>query len=318
MSTLINLDAAQTAEFLPFDDLIAALREGFTKGCQLPERHHHTMQHDGEDDATLLLMPAWTNADEPRQFLGVKLVTVVPGNAARGLPGLVSTYLLYDGLTGEQLALLDGNTITGRRTVATSALAASYLSRKDSRSLLVCGAGRVGSLIPDAYRAIRPIEDVAVWDKDNVAAERLVDNLNRRGFRAEIANDLGKAVGSADIVSAATLATTPFIDGRWIKPGTHIDLIGGFTPQMREADDVTISNSQLYIDTQEALHEAGDLIRPIEAGVISSNAVRATLAELCRVDNFARHDDSGITCFKAVGSGLADLVAAKVVFQHFH
>lgn len=310
------MDAADTAAGLPYADLVDALREGFVAGCQLPERHHHAMRREGEADATLLLMPAWTNPGEEIPYLGVKLVTVVPGNSARNLPGLVSTYLLYDGLTGEQLAILDGNTITGRRTVATSALAARYLSRPDSHRLLTIGAGRIGSLITDAYRAVRPIDEVAVWDVNADAARALAARLDRSGVRASVAEDLRQAVGEADIVSAATLATSPLIKGAWLRPGTHVDLIGGFTPKMREADDETMLRARIFVDTPEALHEAGDLTQPMRNGVIAPGDVVATLAELCRADVSARAGDDEITCFKAVGSGLADLVAAKLVYAN--
>lgn len=315
MPSFSILDANETASRLPFAELVDALRGGFSAGCQLPERHHHTMTRTGEPDATLLLMPAWTNPDEAAQFLGVKLVTVVPGNASRGLPGLVSTYMLYNGLTGEQLALMDGNTITGRRTVATSALAAQYLSRPDSSRLLVIGAGRVGSLIPEAYRAVRPIQEVAVWDMNADASKRMVDGLTSAGIRATVVDDLRAAVEHADIVSTATLSTEPIVRREWLKPGTHVDLIGGFTPKMREADDATIATSKLYVDTSEALHEAGDLVQPIHSGVITADDVVATLRELCLGGDRGRRSDEDVTCFKAVGSGLADLVAAKLVFN---
>lgn len=315
MGGLVILDAEQTARKLPFDGLVEALRHGFIEGCHLPERHHHTLSRAGELDATLLLMPAWTDPGKGRSLLGVKLVTVVPGNAARNLPGLVSTYILFDGLTGEQLALMDGNTITGRRTAATSALAASYLSRPDSSKLLVIGAGRVGSLIPEAYKAVRPIEMVTVWDINPDAAHRLTSQLVEQGFQAKVTDDLEQAVRSADIISTATLATTPIIKGAWLQPGTHVDLIGAFTPQMREADDDVIRLASLYIDTTEAFHEAGDIVQPIDDGIISKEAVRATLAQLCKASQPARSSKEEITCFKAVGSGLADLAAAEMVYS---
>ena len=312
------MDPDETAAQLGFVELMAALRQGFATGCQVPVRHHHTMRREGEPDATLLLMPAWTNSDEPEQFLGVKVVTVVPGNSARNLPGLVSTYMLYDARTGQQLALMDGNTITGRRTAATSALAASYLSRANSTRLLVIGAGRVGSLLPGAYRAVRPIEEVEVWDTNPEAAERMVEKLKGSGVYALVANDLEKAVRSADIISAATLATIPMICGEWLGRGTHVDLIGGFTPKMREADDDAIRGAAIYVDSPTALHEAGDLVQPIGAGVIGKDAICATLSDLCRGTGVGRVDSSQITLFKAVGSALADLVAATMAYKSFH
>jgi ornithine cyclodeaminase len=309
------LDAQATTDLLPFGDLIGVLRQAFAEGCVVPTRHHHTVHNVNEPDATLLLMPAWHEAHHVSRYLGIKIVTVFPGNTARGIPGLTSTYMLYDGRSGTQLAVLDGNTITTRRTVAASALAADYLARKDATRLLVIGAGRVASLIPDAYRAVRPIDQVDIWDIDAGSAQRLADELGKRGVKATVVPDLEMAVHKADIVSAATLATAPLIKGKWLRPGTHVDLIGGFTPPMREADDATVLRSSVYIDTQEALHEAGDLVQPIKAGLFSPNAVRATLDELCRRNAQARTSAEEITLYKAVGTALADLAAATMVYE---
>ena len=309
------LDAQATGVRLPFGELVATLRRAFAEGCVVPVRHHHTIANDGEPEATLLLMPAWHETHRSERYLGIKIVTVFPGNPARHLPGLTSTYMLYDGHTGTQLALLDGNTITSRRTVAASALAADYLAREDARRLLVIGAGRVASLIPDAYRAVREIEHIDIWDIDAASAMRLAQNLRQQGLTASVVSDLEPAVRAADIVSAATLATEPLIRGEWLRPGTHVDLIGGFTPGMREADDEAVRRSSVYIDTREALHEAGDLVQPIRAGVFSADRVRATLDELCRSDVPARTSNSEITLYKAVGTALADLAAATMVYE---
>jgi ornithine cyclodeaminase len=307
------LDAQTTADRLPFAALVAALQAGFATGCQLPERHHHRIERSGEPDATLLLMPAWSHAADPQQYLGVKIVTVVPGNTARNLPGLFSTYILYDAVTGQQLAIMDGNTITGRRTVATSALAARMLARPESAQLLVIGSGRIGSLLPCAYRAVLPIEQVEVWDINPAGAKALAARLRADGIPATAVTDLEAAVGAADIVSSATLATEPLIIGEWIRPGTHVDLIGGFTPQMREADDDLIRRAAVYVDTNEALHEAGDLVQPLASGAIAQDHVRGTLAQLSRHEIATRTSRDQVTCFKAVGSALADLVAARMV-----
>ncbi|MBO0126057.1 ornithine cyclodeaminase family protein [Agrobacterium sp. OT33] len=312
---MLMINSQETAGLLPFDGLIKALASAFAEGCEMPVRHHHTIDVPDEAAATLLLMPAWHGSQRSSRYLGIKIVTVFPGNANRNLPGLTSTYMLYDAQTGIQLATLDGNVITGRRTVAASALAADYLARKNASRLLVLGAGRIASLIPDAYRAIRPLEQVAVWDIDRGNAERLAQTIEASGLAATVVDDLERAVAEADIVSAATLATTPLIRGAWLRPGTHVDLIGGFTPGMREADDEAISRASVFIDTEEALHEAGDLVQPIEAGLFSEESVRSTLAGLCRADRFARSGDDEITLYKAVGTALADLAAATMVYE---
>ncbi|KAB2759583.1 ornithine cyclodeaminase family protein [Brucella anthropi] len=314
-SDLKIINAEETATALPYRALIDALQAGFVTGCTAPVRHHHHMDKICEPNATLLLMPAWSKPSDPDQFLGVKLVTVVPGNTSRGLPSLTSTYILYDGITGQQLALMDGNVITARRTVATSALAARYLAREDSKVLLVVGAGRVASQIPAAYRAVRPIEKVIVWDINAEGAATFARSLNEMGIEAVAMTDLQNAVGVADIISSATLATAPLIKGEWVRRGTHIDLIGGFTPKMREADDAALKMARTFVDTSEALHEAGDLVQPIQDGVVTADHIRGTLADLANAKLDGRTSADEITYFKAVGSALADLVAARMVFN---
>jgi ornithine cyclodeaminase len=301
-----HFDAASTAAALPFPALIAALERMFVAGCEVPARHVHQVG----DDLTTLVMPAW----QPGRYLGIKTVHVAPGNAARGLPGLFATYQLFDARTGVPLALIDGNEITSRRTVAASALAASRLARPDSTRLLIVGAGRVASLLAPAYGAVLPIADVAIWARDPAAAARLAATLNAEGIAAHVAADLGAAAAQADIVSCATLATAPLIHGAWLRPGTHLDLIGSFTPAMREADDACIAGAQVWIDTGEALLKSGDLLHPIEAGVLWREDVRGTLADLCAVPRAPR-DPAAHTVFKSVGTALEDLAAAILVYE---
>ncbi len=300
-------DAAAVAAALPFERLVPALREAFASGAQVPMRHHHAIERPGEPTATLLLMPAWQE-----RFLGVKLVNIFPGNAAQGLPALHSTYLLSDGRTGQPIALLDGNEITGRRTVATAALAASYLARPEASSLLLVGAGRIGSLTAAAMRAVRPIRRVTVWNPTPPRAVALVERLRREGFEAVLAGELRQAVEAADIVSCATLATEPLIRGEWLRPGVHLDLIGSFTPEMREADAEAIRRAKVFIDSPAALEESGDLIPLLREGVLRAEEV-VTLAALCRGDHPGRTAADAITVFKAVGTALADLAAARLV-----
>ena len=235
----------------------------------------------------------------------------MPGNTARKMPGLYSTYILYNKVTGEQLAILDGNTITGRRTVATSALASKYLSRSNSSKLLVIGAGRVASLLAEAHAATRPIRFVKVWNINPANAEKLVSRLNASGFAAKLSENLEANIKEADIITSATLSTEPIINGDWLQEGTHVDLIGAFTPKMRESDDLTIKKSKVYIDTEEA----GDIVQPLKSGIINKTHIKATLTDLIRGNAKGRVNDRDITLFKAVGTGLADLVAARLVYS---
>ncbi len=180
---------------------------------------------------------------------------------------------------------------------------------------MVVGAGKVGSLIPDAFCAARPIEHIDVWDIDAENSKRLVDDLHGRGMNANVVDKLQASVEAADIVSAATLSTTPILKGAWLQPGTHVDLIGSFTPKMREVDDEAMMRSTLFVDTAEALHESGDLVQPIQSGVCTSASVRATLAEMCGQSHSLRTSAGEITLYKAVGTALADLAAATMAYE---
>ena len=304
------IDAARTRASLPFDRLIPALREAFAAGAEVPLRHHHFMPQPDGSTATILIMPAWQRA-----FIGIKIVTIFPENGKRALPGLFSSYLLCDGETGQHIALIDGNEITSRRTAGIAALGADFLARKDARKLLICGSGRIATLLAGAFRAVRPIEKVAVWNINAAGAARLVFDLRAQGIDAEVAPDLERAVKDADIVSCATLAAKPIIKGAWLKPGKHLDLIGSFTPFMREADDETFLKGHVWLDTYDALKESGELLDPIRDGVIRADNIRGSLAELCRVDRKGRTDDGEITVFKAVGTALSDIAAAGLVYR---
>jgi ornithine cyclodeaminase/alanine dehydrogenase-like protein (mu-crystallin family) len=304
------LDAAQTAASLPFERLIPALREAFITGAEAPLRHRHDIAQPDGTTAALLLMPAW-RADG---FLGVKVVSVYPGNGTRNLPAVSASYLLCDGATGEHRALIDGAEITRRRTAAASALAASYLARDDAASLLIVGAGHIAGLMAAAYRVVRPISRVRVWNIREQGAARLAARLRAEGVAAEEVTDLPAAVAEADIVTCATLAREPLVRGEWLRPGTHLDLIGGFTPAMREADDEAVRRSRVFIDTDAALAEAGDLLDPIAHGVLRRDDIAGSLFTLCRGETPGRRHRDEITLFKSVGSALEDLAAAALAY----
>ncbi|HTJ04576.1 MAG TPA: ornithine cyclodeaminase family protein [Caldimonas sp.] len=304
------LGAEATRERLPFAALVAALRAMFEQGCELPPRQVLELAPAAGDGVTSLVMPAWQRGG----CLGVKVVNVAPGNAARGLPGLHSTYVLYDATTGVPLAWLDGDEITARRTAATSALAASWLARADSRSLAIVGAGRVARLLAEAHRVCRPIERVTVWARSPARAQALADELVAEGVDARVAASVEAAVADADIVSCATLAREPIVHGKWLPAGSHLDLIGSFAPTMREADDDCFAGATVVVDSDDAPTKSGDLIGPIARGVVDAGAI-ATLAELARGRRRGRSADVERTVFKSVGSALEDLAAAMLVHR---
>ena len=307
---MLTLDAATTRAQLPFAALIAALRDAFAAGCELPLRHTHTITNPQGPDGTVLLMPAW----RPGAQLGIKTVTIFPGNSALGKPGLHSLYTLFDASTGEPLAQIDGNEITSRRTAAAAALAASFLARADASRLLILGSGRVAALIAGAMRTVRTIAQVRVWNHRADGAQRLAASLREQGFEAQAVTDLAAAVAQADIVSCATLATAPLVSGAWLQPGAHLDLIGSFTPAMRESDAACFARSRVFVDTEEALAKSGDVIGARSDAAFSDERLQGTLAQLCRGAVRGRTAPGEITLFKAVGTALEDLAAAELVF----
>lgn len=300
------IDLAATRAALAFPALIAALRQAFIAGAEVPLRHRHATAENG----TLLLMPAWRSGDA----MGVKIVTVYPENGARGLNAVFSTYLLSDGATGRPLAIIDGNEITGRRTAAASALAGDHLARADASRLLIVGAGHIGGMMAQAWSAVRPIRTVRIWNPRPAKAEALAASLRAEGYDATATEDLESAARTADIISCATLATAPIIHGDWLKPGAHLDLIGGYRPDMRETDDTAIRRARIWIDTPAALAEAGDLTQPIAARVLDTGTIAGDLAGLCQGRVAGRLIDGEITLFKSVGSGIEDLAAAQLVW----
>ena len=309
---LIGADAVRAA--LPYDALIEALRGAFARDITVPLRHRHEI----DDGHALLLMPAWQGrAPEGTKNAGVrkagvKIVGVVPRNGQRGLPAVSSTYLLVDGETGEHLAVIDGGALTARRTVAASALAGDFLARREARTLLIVGSGHVAQGLAQAWRAVRPVERVRVWNRSPQGAQALAASLRADGFDALATTDLAAAVAEADIVSCATLAREPLIRGAWLRPGTHLDLIGGYLPSMREADDDVVRQARVFVDTPAALAEAGDITAPLASGALA--AIAGTLAQLCRGEVQGRREPEEITLFKSVGSALEDLAAATLVY----
>lgn len=301
--------AGETRERLAFAPLIDALRTMFARGCELPPRQVLELGGSGGDPVTSLVMPAWQEGG----CYGVKVVNIAPGNAARGLPGLHSTYVLYDAGTGVPLAWIDGDEITARRTAATSALAASWLAPEGAHHLALIGAGRIARLLPEAHRAVRPIERVSVWARSPSRAAALVAELAAQGFDARAATSVEAAVADAEIVSCATLAREPVVSGRWLRPGSHLDLIGSFAPAMREADDDCFADAAVFVDSDDAATKSGDLIGPIVRGVVAPGDI-GTLAELARGRRYRRRSPGQQrTVFKSVGSALEDLAAATLV-----
>jgi ornithine cyclodeaminase len=301
--------AEEIAAALDRPSLIAALERAFSSKVEAPLRHRHVIEDALGERGTLLLMPAWSSGDDA-SFLGVKALTVFPENAKRDLGSLSATYLLMSGETGFPLAAFDGHALTAWRTGAASALAAKFLAREDAKCLLMVGAGALAPHLVRSHATVRPIEEVLIWNRTAGRASALVEKLRNEKFKTRIVSDLEAAVRSADIISCATLSTTPLIKGAWLKEGMHLDLVGGFTPKMREADNEAIRRAQVYVDTNAALTEAGDLV-----GVLKQGDLQGDLSELCRGATKGRLAAGEITLFKSVGTAVEDLAAAALIWE---
>ena len=291
---------------LDYPSLVEALRAAFVAGAVAPVRASHSVTPQGD---RLLLMPAWDG-----DGLGVKIVTVFPRNRERGLSSVAALYVLLDGATGHPHALIDGESLTLRRTGAASALASTYLSRPDAHRLLVVGTGALAPYLVEAHCTVRPITEVMVWGRSRERAERMAALLAAPGRKVSVINECAKGLATADIVTCATTAREPIIGGADVRPGTHVDLVGAFTPEMRESDDALVARADVFVDTfAGALKEAGDLVQPLASGAITRAHVQAELADLAAGRHPGRRNADAVTLFKSVGTALEDLCAAQLV-----
>ena len=305
---------------LTFSALVEVLRSAFHDGAIQPVRHHHTIERPDGAASTLLLMPAWSDFERSGTsdggHIGVKIVTVSPDNNAIGKPAVMGLYLLLDGRTGEPLALIDGQRLTQWRTACASALAADYLARKDASRLLVIGAGALSTFLARAHAAVRPIREIRIWNRTPANAAKVAADLSAMGLPASATDDLDGGIGWADIVSAATISPEPLVKGALLKPGTHVDLVGAFTPTLRESDDEAVARARVFVDTRAgATKEAGDIVQAISSGAMTADDIVADLFDLARGTNSGRNGDDEITLFKSVGAALEDLAAGIAVHR---
>ena len=244
-------------------ELISSLKKVFASNdIIIPKRHHHDFPNpETEIDSTLLLMPAW----HPGQYGGVKIVTISPENSRFDLPSVQGGYILMDATTGQAKAILEAKSLTTKRTAAASTLASSYLSKENASSLLMMGTGALSTNLILAHAGVRPINKVYVWGRNPEKAESICDQLKNERFEIASINAIEHKISEVAIISCATLSQTPLIFGKYLRPGQHIDLVGAYKKDMREADDETISIASVFVDTfQGGLKESGDIVIPLE------------------------------------------------------
>lgn len=297
--------ADQVHAALDWATLASAIERAFLAAPTVPVRHAHALA----ETESLLLMPAWD-----ARFIITKLVTVIPG----ATPTVQASVLALDRTSGAPLALIDGEAVTLRRTAATSALVARRLAVRPAQ-LLVIGTGHLAPWMARAHLALNPaIERVLVWGRNAERAARTAATIGASaecaGRPVTVAPDLESACRASGLISAATTSDTPLIQGAWLAPGTHLDLVGGFRRAMREADDAAVARARVLVDTYAgALVEAGDLVAPLERGVIAREHILSELSEFLRGERAVRATPEQITLFKSVGTAIEDLAAVHAL-----
>jgi len=299
-----------------FKTLIKALKDSFTEtSIIVPQRHHHDFKNPVEKkDSTLLLMPAWN----PSKEAGVKIITVSPNNGKHNRPSIQGTYIYLDAQFGHVNAILDAKELTVKRTAAASALASSYLSKKDANSLLMIGTGALSTNLILAHAAVRPIKNVYVWGRSLEKATHICEQLKEESFTCTPVTSIKDTAAKVDIISCATLSESPLVLGDFVTAGTHIDLVGAYKPNMRESDNNLIKKASVFVDTFDAgTKEPGDITIPLKENSITEKDILGDLFSLCTQDNYTRKNTKEITLFKSVGHALEDLTAATYYYNKF-
>ena len=303
------VDKDEVDSLLDYPRLIAALEAGHRAGVDAAERMLLSQPGAGDSSNHFLIWPAWQHGEA----LGIKLVTSFPGNAGAALPTVHAVYTLFDGGTGVPRLLIDGTAMTPWKTAADSALGARILSRPDAGHLLMVGAGIMAPHLIRAHLTVRPgVRRVTIWNRSVEKARELAQGLALDSADVAVTEDLEAAVRAADLISCATASTEPLIRGAWLKPGAHLDLVGGFTPEMREADDEAFRRARVHVDSRWfTLKDCGDLMAPLASGAITEEDVLGDLFELCRGDCPGRESADDITLYKNAGGGHLDLMTAR-------
>ena len=302
-SELRPIGAEELRARLPMAAAVDALEEAFRSQDPSggPLRTHVDTPH-----GSLLLMPASGDGG-----VGVKLVTLTPGNPRAGRPLIHAVYVLFDRETQVPVAVLDGAALTALRTAAVSGLATRYLAQDDAERLVIFGAGVQARSHLEAMVAVRPIRRVVVVSRTSEPAEALAERARADGLEARVGEP--RDVADANVICTCTTSPTPVFDGSWLRPGTHINAVGSYQPGTRELDTETIRRAQVVVESiLVALEEAGDLLIAIEEGAIERSDISLDLADLVRGDSGGKRTE-GISVFKSVGMAFEDLVVARAV-----
>ena len=306
------LSARDVAQALPMREAVEAMKEAFRQlsaGEAVAPARTHIEAREPRGDA--LFMPSYLPA---AGAMGIKVVTIYGGNPPRGLPLIQAIMLVLDATTGGPLAVMDGTSLTAIRTGAASGAATDLLARPDAAAAAIFGAGPQARTQLEAVCTVRPVRSVWVYDQDAGRAQAFCREMSGKGSvpeRVQVAADPRQAIVEADIICTATTSSSPVFHDGDLRRGTHINAVGAFTPLMCEVPPSTVKRSLIVVDSREAaLAEAGDLIQPIQEGLITADDIHAELGEIVTGEKAGRTDNAQITLFKSVGIAIQDAAAA--------
>jgi len=309
------VSAEDVHRLLDYPSLVEGLKQFHLQDLDAAEEMLLTQPAPTGSENVFLALPAW----QRDQAIGVKLITVFPDNESTGtgLPSVHGIYALFDGRNGAPQAIVDGIALTLRKTAGDSATGASFLARQDAQTMIMVGAGAMAPHLIMAHTEIRPsIREVMIWNRNEERARKLAAELKLEGITITAVDDLEAAVREADVISCATMATEPLIKGAWLKPGAHLDLVGGYQTHMRESDDECVRVARVYVDSRMfTLGNVGDIAQPIEAGVMAESDIVGDLYDLSRGKCPGRQSADEITFYKNAGGGHLDLGTARFLLE---
>jgi len=314
---MLMLDADTILDCMPFTTLVDELAALHREPVGIIDEMF--MESTDADDTTnqFFIRGGWQSG----KALGAKLITIFPrNNKATERPSIQAVYILFEAVNGSPVACLDGTALTWLKTAADSALGSKFLSRNNIETMLMVGAGQMAPHLVRAHCQIRPsLQQVHIWNRSIDKAQTLGAQLAEDfpGVEFSITSDLESSARAADLICSAISCQQPVILGAWLKSGVHLDLVGAYTPTMREADDECLRRGSLFVDARATtLHQIGELMIPLASGVISEDDVLADLSDLSQHNHQGRSSDDEITIFKNGGGGHLDLMCARLLHQH--
>jgi ornithine cyclodeaminase/alanine dehydrogenase-like protein (mu-crystallin family) len=317
---MLLLNSQDVQRCLPMNQAIEVIKSAyaaFSSGqAEMPLRSRLSV---GPHEATCLFMPAYVQGPGG-EALGVKIVSLFPKNPERGISFIQAAVLVLEPETGCPQALLEGSSLTAIRTGAASGAATDLLARHDSRIVAIFGAGAQGRTQLDAVCSVRDIHTAWIYDPDTVKVQAFIAEVTGKvaiPYDIRLASSPEQAASQADVICTATTSLTPVFEDRWLKDGVHINGVGSYTPQMQEIPPDTVVRARVVVDSRAAcLAEAGDVIKPIQAGLISHDHLQAEIGEIINHSRPGRESESQVTFFKSVGLAVQDVMAAQTVLAN--